>query len=70
MFWKRWFEKDDDGTGGAKCCKCGGIIMRQTTLDEFGFEFLHPGQRRLTEWGMTTERVGMGSEKRKYRGNI
>ena len=45
--------------------------MRQTTLDEWDPNvFLHDKQKRLTEWGMTTERVGMKSKKRKYRGNI
>lgn len=28
-------------------CECGGIKTRQTTLEEFGFEFLHKGQTRL-----------------------
>lgn len=28
-------------------CQCDGIKTRQTTLEEFGFEFLHKGQTRL-----------------------
>jgi len=62
-------------------CACGGIKSRQTTLEEFGFEFLHPNQTKLTDFGFdfdpipirktdTTERIGMKSKKRKYRGNI
>ena len=68
----KWFErflKKKDDT--PKCCTCGNVEMRQTTLDEWDPNvFLHDKQRKLTEWGMTTERVGMKSEKRKYRGNI
>lgn len=29
------------------CKTCGKTMTRQTTLEEWGFEFLHEGQTRL-----------------------
>jgi hypothetical protein len=59
-------------------CECGGIKTRQTTLEEFGFEFISESQTRLTDFdkqmfepvAVTTESVGLEGETRKYRGNI
>ena len=28
-------------------CQCDGLVLRQTTLEEFGFEFLLSSQTRL-----------------------
>lgn len=55
------------------CQGCGGIKTRQTTLDEWDPNvFLPKGQKKITDYvkpDYTTEKVGMKSEKRKYRGN-
>lgn len=48
------------------CVFCGKHVLRQSTLDEFG-DTLTPNQTRLP---ITTEKVGMGSKPRKYRGSI
>jgi len=54
-----------------RCCNCGNVMSRQTTLLEFGLEFELPkGQQTLNIEFETTEQVGMDSSKRKYRGNI
>jgi hypothetical protein len=59
-------------------CQCGGLRFRQTTLEEFGFEFINENQTRLTDFdkqmfepvAITTESVGKDGVPRKYRGNI
>jgi len=77
----RWFErfrKKPTVKDRSYCCQCGGKQMRQTTLDEWDPHVFRPDtQRLITEYvsdylhsDETTERVGMKSEKRKYRGNI
>lgn len=48
------------------CVFCGKHVLRQSTLDEFG-DTLTPNQTRLP---ITTEKVGMDSKPRKYRGSI
>ena len=50
------------------CQCCGGIVTRQTTLDEFDSQmFLHKGQRLITEYEPQepTERIGIHGKKRK-----
>ena len=51
------------------CCICGGKKMRQTTLDEF-MDITPVSQKRLPITFEMTERVGMKSKARKYRGMI
>tara|TARA_R110002051_G_scaffold254781_1_gene313748 strand:+ start:4008 stop:4244 length:237 start_codon:yes stop_codon:yes gene_type:complete len=58
-------------------CQCGGVTTRQTTLDEWDPNIFMPEtQTKLTDFDPdmipmnVTERVGMKSGKRKYRGNI
>ena len=56
------------------CCNCGGKKMRQTTLDEF-MDLTPKSQKKLPidfdkDIEEVTERVGMGSNPRRYRGMI
>tara|TARA_Y100000361_G_scaffold135584_1_gene135623 strand:+ start:111 stop:344 length:234 start_codon:yes stop_codon:yes gene_type:complete len=74
----KWFErfmkKPTVDDRGYYCQCCGGKKMRQTTLDEWDPHVFRPDtQRLISDYIPTdevTERVGMKSEKRKYRGNI
>ena len=75
----RWFDRfkkkaDEPECTHHYCQDCGGVKTRQTTLLEFDPHMLTPKeQKRITDYippKYTTERVGMQSDKRKYRGNV
>ena len=74
MKWFERFRKKPTVDDRSYCCQCGGKQMRQTTLDEWDpHVFRSDTQRLITDYIPTdeiTERVGMKSDKRKYRGNI
>ena len=77
MKWFDRFRKKPEISERKQYCQCGGIQTRQTTLDEFDPNIFVPEtQSKLTDFDPdmipvnTTERVGMKSDKRKYRGNI
>lgn len=72
-----WSKKEAQVKCEHHYCECGGVKTRQTTLDEFYPDiFLPETQKKLTDFDPgviptnITERVGMKSDKRKYRGNI
>jgi hypothetical protein len=72
-----WSKKEAQVKCEHHYCGCGGVKTRQTTLDEFYPDiFLPKGQKKLTDFDPgviptnITERVGMKSDKRPYRGNI
>lgn len=69
---KFWKKPQDDFY-----CQCGGKQTRQTTLDEWDPHiFRSKTQSKLSDFDPdmfplnVTERVGMKSDKRRYRGNI
>ena len=72
--WLNRFKKKEQVKCEHHYCECGGVKTRQTTLDEFYPDiFLPKGQKKITDYTPpeeVTERVGMKSDKRKYRGNI
>jgi len=74
MKWFERFRKKPTVDDRSYCCQCGGKQMRQTTLDEWDPHAFRPDTQRLisdyTPTDEITERVGMKSDKRKYRGNI
>jgi hypothetical protein len=74
MKWFERFRKKPTVDDRSYCCQCGGKQMRQTTLDEWDPHVFRPDTQRLisdyTTTDEITERVGMKSSKRKYRGNI
>ena len=77
MKWFDRFRKKPEISERKQYCQCGGIKTRQPTLDEFDPNIFVPEtQSKLTDFAPdmipvnTTERVGMKSDKRKYRGNI
>ena len=74
MKWFERFRKKPTVDDRSYCCQCGGKQMRQTTLDEWDPHVFRPDtQRLISDYIPTdeiTERVGMKSNKRKYRGNI
>lgn len=74
MKWFERFRKKPTVDDRSYCCQCGGKQMRQTTLDEWDPHVFRPDTQRLisdyTPTDEITERVGMKSGKRKYRGNI
>ena len=74
MKWFERFRKKPTVDDRSYCCLCGGKQMRQTTLDEWDPHVFRPDTQRLisdyTPTDEITERVGMKSSKRKYRGNI
>tara|TARA_R100000808_G_scaffold5335_1_gene16330 strand:+ start:6380 stop:6604 length:225 start_codon:yes stop_codon:yes gene_type:complete len=74
MKWFERFRKKPTVDDRSYCCQCGGKQMRQTTLDEWDPHVFRPDtQRLISDYIPTdeiTERVGMKSDKRKYRGNI
>tara|TARA_R100001509_G_scaffold42096_1_gene22678 strand:+ start:3224 stop:3448 length:225 start_codon:yes stop_codon:yes gene_type:complete len=49
------------------CVHCGGHVLKQSSLTDFA-DITGDNQRRLPI--EMTERVGMGSKPRKYRGSI
>jgi len=70
-FWKK--RKAEEPKCEQHYCQCNGIKTRQATLLEFDPDMmLQKGQKKITDYipVETTERVGMKSDKRKYRGNI
>ena len=71
MKWKLWKKKDNTENKYNFCCKCGGMEMRQTTLDEF-FDLTPKSQRRLFPKPVkaTTQSVGMTGAVRRYRGGL
>lgn len=74
MKWFERFRKKPTVDDRSYCCQCGGKQMRQTTLDEWDPQVFRPASQRLiSDYIPTdeiTERVGMKSDKRRYRGNI
>lgn len=74
MKWFDRFRKKPEVSERGHYCQCGGRQTRQTTLDEWDPDMFRPEtQRRITDYispDEITERVGMKSDKRRYRGNI
>jgi len=76
--WNRFMGKPkDDVKRGEPCCVCGLPKMRQTTLEEFGFEFPEDGQTKLTDFyelfepaPVTTESIGLHGQPRQHRGSL
>tara|TARA_R100000234_G_scaffold120124_1_gene105643 strand:+ start:629 stop:850 length:222 start_codon:yes stop_codon:yes gene_type:complete len=73
MKWLDKFRKKPEVSKRRYYCQCGGIETRQTTLDEWDPHMFRPEKQQVI-WeyipSETTERVGMKSDKRRYRGNI
>lgn len=67
-FWKKVVEHDTEPVKVATPCPhCGKHILRQSTLSDFT-DLTPEAQQRLPL--EMTERVGMASEPRRYRGSI
>jgi hypothetical protein len=67
-FWKKVVDHEPVVKSDEHACPyCGKHVLRQTTLSEFADLTPETQQRLPLEM---TERVGMKSEKRNYRGSI
>lgn len=73
-FWKKVMEHKPPVQSNRLCPHCGKHVLRQSTLGEFG-DITTPSQSKLPidfdeDIHEVTEKIGMGSKPRKYRGMI
>ena len=69
-FWKKVVEhKPEPAPSKNTCPHCGKHVLRQSSLSEFA-DMTPENQTRLSDFGDMTERIGMASQPRKYRGSI
>lgn len=69
-FWKKVMKHEHKAAPSKDVCSyCGKHVLRQSKLSEFA-DMTPENQTRLTDFSETTQRVGMRSQVRKYRGSI